>query len=289
MHGFLYGLAPFFGWALGDIFGAIASRKIGAFATTVWVFIGSLLLLTLYAPVAGFNQLTSGITLPLFLLNLLLGFFYVSGNFALNEAFVRTNPSLAGTINAAFPALVLVLSVLIFKDPITLPHIVVIAVIFLGVFLCTFDFGIFKSKTKVVNTGLFYALYAMICFAIVFTFLRIITDKIGWFWPLYIALLPALILFVIMRRKKVVFINPHKTKVMWPILASTLALRIGDIVFNLGLYSGLAKIVAPLAGAYPILFVVLAFLVFKDLIKRQQLVGISITLVGIVVLSFLSI
>jgi len=120
MNSFIFGLVPFFGWALGDIFGAFASRKIGAYATTIWVFIGSFVVLTVYAFFVGFAQLITGITLPLFLLNLLLGFFYVSGNFALNEAFTKTNPSLAGTINAAFPALVLVLSVLFFSALISL-------------------------------------------------------------------------------------------------------------------------------------------------------------------------
>lgn len=289
MNSFIFGLVPFFGWALGDIFGAFASRKIGAYATTIWVFIGSFVVLTVYAFFVGFAQLITGITLPLFLLNLLLGFFYVSGNFALNEAFTRTNPSLAGTINAAFPALVLVLSVLFFKDPITLPHILVITIIFAGVFLCTFDFGILKSKAKVVNSGLFFALYAMVSFAVVFTFLRVITDKIGWFWPIYISLFPSLIFLGMMRIKKIPLVSPLKTKTLLPILGSTISLRIGDIIFNLGLHSGLAKIVAPIAGAYPVLFVILAFFVFKDPIKKQQMIGIVVTLLGIVLLSIISV
>ena len=289
MNSFIFGLVPFFGWALGDIFGAFASRKIGAYATTIWVFIGSFVVLTVYAFFVGFAQLITGITLPLFLLNLLLGFFYVSGNFALNEAFTRTNPSLAGTINAAFPALVLVLLVLFFKDPITLPHILVITIIFAGVFLCTFDFGILKSKAKVVNSGLFFALYAMVSFAVVFTFLRVITDKIGWFWPIYISLFPSLIFLGMMRIKKIPLVSPLKTKTLLPILGSTISLRIGDIIFNLGLHSGLAKIVAPIAGAYPVLFVILAFFVFKDPIKKQQMIGIVVTLLGIVLLSIISV
>ena len=289
MNSFIFGLVPFFGWALGDIFGAFASRKIGAYATTIWVFIGSFVVLTVYAFFVGFAQLITGITLPLFLLNLLLGFFYVSGNFALNEAFTKTNPSLAGTINAAFPALVLVLSVLFFKDPISLPHILVITIIFAGVFLCTFDFGILKSKAKVVNTGLFFALYAMVSFAVVFTFLRVITDKIGWFWPIYISLFPSLIFLGMMRIKKIPLVSPLKTKTLLPILGSTISLRIGDIIFNLGLHSGLAKIVAPIAGAYPVLFVILAFFVFKDPIKKQQMIGIVVTLLGIVLLSIISV
>ncbi len=288
MNPILYGLAPFFGWALGDIFGAIASRKIGSFATTIWVFIMSFLLLTLYSPLIGTSQLISGFTWPLFILNITLGIFYVSGNFAVNEAFVRTNPTLVGTIIAAFPALVLVLSVIFFHDPITPAHIAIISIIFLGVFLSTFDFSILKSKIRVTDSGVLFALYGMLSFALVFTFLRVISDKIGWFWPLYIALLPGLLILIIMRRKKVIWINPRKTNVLVPILISAVTLRTGDIVFNSGLHTGLARIVVPFAGSYPVLFAILAFFIFKDPVKKQQLAGIFITLIGIVCLSLIS-
>ena len=92
-----------------------------------------------------------------------------------------------------------------------------------------------------------------------------------------------------MRIKKIPLVSPLKTKTLLPILGSTISLRIGDIIFNLGLHSGLAKIVAPIAGAYPVLFVILAFFVFKDPIKKQQMIGIVVTLLGIVLLSIISV
>lgn len=46
---------------------------------------------------------------------------------------------------------------------------------------------------------------------------------------------------------------------------------------------------APIAGSYPTFFVVLAFFVFKDPITRQQILGIITTLLGIILLSVLSV
>jgi uncharacterized membrane protein len=51
---------------------------------------------------------------------------------------------------------------------------------------------------------------------------------------------------------------------------------------------GAAAIVAPIAGAYPTLFVFLSRFVFKDRLTKQQGFGIVVTLVGIVLLAFFS-
>jgi uncharacterized membrane protein len=65
-----------------------------------------------------------------------------------------------------------------------------------------------------------------------------------------------------------------------------LLLRLGDFVLNIGLSKGLTPIVAPIAGAYPTLFVTLSFIIFKDKVTKSQMFGILITLVGIISLSF---
>lgn len=83
--------------------------------------------------------------------------------------------------------------------------------------------------------------------------------------------------------------KPNYRNAFWPIIISTLLLRFGDFAYNIGISRGLTAIVVPIAGAYPTLFAVLGFLVFKDPIKRQQILGIVITLIGIVTLSMLSI
>ena len=65
--------------------------------------------------------------------------------------------------------------------------------------------------------------------------------------------------------------------------------RVAEFSYNLGISKGLVTIVAPIAGANPTLFVVLAFLFLKDPITKQQIIGIITTLIGIALLSFLSI
>ena len=71
-------------------------------------------------------------------------------------------------------------------------------------------------------------------------------------------------------------------------VVSTTLVRIAEFSYNAGIGKGLVSIVAPIAGANPILFIILAFIFFKDKITRQQILGIITTLIGIVLLSVLS-
>ena len=62
----------------------------------------------------------------------------------------------------------------------------------------------------------------------------------------------------------------------------------GTFSFNAALQLGNAAIVAPIAGSYPVLFVLLASIFFKDRISASQKLGIIFGLMGIVGLSIVS-
>jgi len=116
--GLLLGFITYIGWGIGDIFGVYASRKIGAYRTTAYVFIFGFSVASFYIPFA-LDDLGL-IPLNLLLINFLIGSAYLSGNVLLNEGFRQSSASLVGIIVQAFPAVVLVLSALIFKDPISI-------------------------------------------------------------------------------------------------------------------------------------------------------------------------
>lgn len=143
----LLALITYFGWGSGDVFGVYATRKIGAYLTTVYVFIFGFLVASLYVPFA-LGDLYK-ITLGLFLLNVAFGVAILFGNFLLNEAFKRSNASVVGVIVQSFPAIVLLLSALIFKDTITSKQIVWIAFIFSGMVLCTVNFSDFRKGKSI--------------------------------------------------------------------------------------------------------------------------------------------
>lgn len=285
----LLALITYFGWGAGDIFGVYATRKIGAYLTTFFVFIFGFAVASLYIPFA-INDLYK-ITLGMFLLNVLFGTFVLFGNFLLNEAFRRSNASVVGVIVQSFPAVVLILSAIIFKDQLTSKQIVWTSLIFLGMILCVINFSDFKKGKPIIDTGIKYALIGAVIFSIYFTFLRIFIDAYGWFWPNYIAIASfplALILMKWLFHIKEKIIIPKKKSVLASTFISALLLRGGDVALNVGISSGFASIVAPISSASPTLFVTLSWFIFRDKINNQQRIGIGICLTGIVLLSFFS-
>ncbi len=285
--GIILGLIPYFGWAIGDIFGIYASRKVGAYLTTFYVFLFGFLFASLYIPFA-LNDLQK-ITLPLLLLNIVFGVVVLSGNFMINEAFKISNASVIGIIIQSFPALVIILSWLIFKDPVSINQALWILLIFIGVTLCTIHVKDIKTGHLFRDRGIRLALVATLGFTAYFTFLRIFIDNYGWFWSNYIAIasfpLALLVIKPIFRIKDRIQIPRFKLVILATVLSGIL-LRSGDIALNYGVAKGYTAITAPIAGASPTLFVVLAAIIFKDKTSRQQKIGILITLIGIVLLSF---
>lgn len=164
-----------------------------------------------------------------------------------------------------------------------------IAILFVGLILTTLDIKEIQKKKVTLQKGIAFALLAMICWGIFFTFITIPAHKIGWFWTSYFAYLPVGIVFIVTSiYNKKITVPKFKGTIPIIIIAAVL-LSLADFGYNFALSKGMASIVGPISGSYPILFVPLAYLVFKEPIKKQQVVGIVTTLVGIVLLSILSI
>jgi drug/metabolite transporter (DMT)-like permease len=277
-------LVTFIGWGTGDLFTILATRKIGANLTTFWVFFFSFLLSLLLIPFSPHNLNT--ITIPLLFLNIFLGIFYVSGNVLISEAFRLSSAPLVGIIIQAFPAVVLVLSAIIFKDVITITQAVFIVIIFLGVVFCSVDIKKLRASEKIVDRGVLLALIAMVFLSIYFTFSRVLINQYGWFLPNLIATSCFPIIYLFIKKRNERFYFPKEQKVIFAAFMVGLLIRAGDFALNYGLsLPNASSIVAPIAGASPILFVIMSYLIYKDKISKQQGLGILITLTGIVLLT----
>lgn len=284
MPSILFALASYVGWGTGDVFGTLASRKIGAYSTSFWVFLVGFLLFSLYLPYEWSNVLK--LTPPLVIASLLLGILYIGGNVSFNEAVRQSNASLVGTIAGSFTAVTVILSLIFLHENITAWQALAIIVIFSGIILSTLNFQELKRGNFLHDRGILYALISMVSWGVYFTFVKLLIHQVGWFLPIYLAFMLFPLIYVYMRCIKEPLSLPKKS--LGAIVASAVLLRGGDFSFNYAIGQGLTAIVAPIAGAYPTLFALLGFVVFKDPITNQQKVGILITLVGIVILSFLS-
>ncbi len=282
----ILGLITFIGWGTGDLFTIVATRKIGANLTAFWTFFISFLLSLVLFPFVPHG--ISGITLPLFLFNIFLGILYVSGNVLIVEAFRISSAPLVGIIIQAFPAVVLLLSVLVYGDVITSTQLIFVSLIFLGVFLCSVDLKNLKKSEKIIDKGTGLALIAMVFLSFYFTFTRILINHYGWFLPSFIANACFPLILLLIKRKKEKFLLPKPWKIFLAVSMVAILIKSGDFALNWGLsLPNVSSIVAPIAGAAPILFVVMSYFIFKDKLTRQQVWGIVTTLAGIILLTTL--
>lgn len=117
--GLILALITYIGWGAGDIFDVYSSRKIGAYLTSFFVFIFGFLIASLYVPFALAD--IGKITIGLLILNILAGI-----------------GILVGIIVQTFPALVLIASTVIFKDPVTRQQKIGVGVVLVGILLLSF-------------------------------------------------------------------------------------------------------------------------------------------------------
>lgn len=288
MPAILFALISYLGWGSGDIFGTIATRKLGPYSVSLW---SNIIWLIILAPIGvlTINELSSRSIFSL-VFSFLLGIIgSVIAFIAFYEA-LRIGPvSLVGTIVGSFAALTVILSIVFLGEKITIEQSISILIIFLGVILSSLNFAELMKRKFVLGRGTVLALVAMICWGVYWALIKIPVKEIGWFWPLYIGSLTSPLIFIIAKFRKVKINSPIHNGGFRYLFVSALLLTIGGNTFNYAISKGLVSIVAPIAGSYPTLFVILAFLVFKDKITKQQILGIVTTLVGIVLLSFFSV
>lgn len=284
MSAIFLALITYFGWGTGDVFGAITTRKIGAYRTTLGVMIITALLFLALVP-SHIPELTQ-FTPLLLTITIVLGSIFIMGNLAINESLRLTNASLALTIFSSYSALIILLSVFFFHERLTLPQMISIGVIFWGIYLCTYSPHEKTPRTRANKLGILWALVGMVSIAIFFTFIKPIVSIVGWFWPVYLSTLWLPVVAWITWKKRELNVPKHWKSALLPLVASAFLLRGGDFFFNAAIDKGLSAVVAPIAGAYPTLSVILAYFVFREVPTKRQIAGIVLALVGIVALAW---
>lgn len=285
MSAIFFAFVSYFGWGIGTIFETITVRKLGPYSAVLWGAIFSIILLSFIAPfrVSELHQLTSSILI----MNILLGALLLLGIIVFSEALLQSSASIVIALSQSFPALVVVFSVFFFKEQIDAKEIFAIGVIFLGLILLLFERK--KGEGNSARKGILMSLFAMFAWGIYFTFIKIPVQQVGWFWPTYLSFAVLPLLFAYIKIKRIKIKHPNFQHAFTPLVLSMLFIRTAEMSFNFAVGNTLSALVAPIAGSSPSLTVLLTFFVFKEKLTKQQIVGIVITVLGIVILSFASV
>lgn len=288
MQAILFALISYLGWGSGDIFGTIASRKIGGYQVAFWLF---LYLVPVYVLIAFiFPQGIQNLTIEVFVLNLVLGIIGVISMITFYESLRLGSSSLVATIAGAFPALVVPLSIIFLGEKISSPQLAAISIIIFGIIISTINFKELKSGKLELGKGILLAIITMILWGIYWTFIKIPVQQIGWVWPSLVGMLAIPIIPVFMKVRKMHLDIKSFVKVKIPLLLNALLIGLGSLSFNFAIsIGGNVSIITPIAGSYPTLYAVLSYFVFKDPLKKSEILGIIVTLCGIVLLSIFSV
>jgi drug/metabolite transporter (DMT)-like permease len=286
MFSIFFALLTFLGWGSGDIFSAVASRRIGAFRTTFWITAITLPLLTLISPF--FLPQLSGATTGIIILALGLGVLVTVGYMAFAEALRIGTPSLVGVISGSFGGLVVILSIIFLGEHLNSWQVMAIVAIIAGLTLTSLDFAELKKRSIKLDRSVALAFFAMVSWAIYFTFIKIPINHMGWFWPDFIAAISGTLFLLAFGLRRIKLTRSEARRGIPPVLGGALLANGGVLTYAIALQHGSASIVAPIAGAYPVLFVILASIIFKDPVTSVQRLGMVITLTGIVSLSLVS-
>lgn len=286
MTAIFFALVSYVGWASSDVFSALSSRKTGTFLAAFWTDFIGFILLSFFVPF--FLQDLKKFNLEIFFVTLVLSVILWIAWPIFLEAMRIGNSSIVGTIAGSFGGLVVILSTIFLHESILPIQLIGIIIILAGIVLSSLNFSDLKNKKYIENKGTLLAIITMFIWGIYFTFIRISTDQIGWFWPAYIALATGTVIMIslaIIRRKNVRKISSKQYLNLS--LASFFATG-GTVSYNFAITQGLTAIVAPIASSYPTLFVLLSRFVFGDRLTKQQWFGILISLAGIVFLAVTS-
>lgn len=286
MIAILFALIAFIGWGSGDIFGGLVSRKIKGYSSVVWFFLFSFLISSLFIPFF-WNEL-SGISAKIWLIMICLNLMGPIPTVALYEGIRVGNASLVGTFAASFAALTVILSVVFLNDKLSFFQVIPIVIIFIGLLLSSLDLKSLNFKKIITDKGVIYGLTAMLLWGIYYTFIRIPIREVGWFWPSYLSSLGIPIILIYMKFKKIKLEKLQNPKMIIFSFLNAILVTIAVYSYNFAIMKGQTAIVAPIAGSYPVLFVILSRFIFKDRLTKQQFIGVLTTLLGIVTLSFLS-
>ena len=286
MQAILFAVVSYLGWGAGDVFATIAGRKIGPYAATFWFMLLSLITLLPFS--VFFLADIHKITLEMILFILAIASIGDIGLVTFYEGLRVGSAPVVGVASSTFIAITILLSIIFLNETVTPTQAIAILIILAGTVITGLNFKGIKTRQFLNDKGFIYALVSAITWGVYWAFIKVPVVKIDWYWPTVIAFCSFPIVYAFMALRKIKLIPINSKQKFIPSFANALITGIGSLSYNFAISKGLTSLVIPIAGSYPTLFVILAYFAFKDPITKQQIAGIAITLIGIVLLSIFS-
>jgi drug/metabolite transporter (DMT)-like permease len=290
MNTSLFGISTAISWAIADIFIAQSTKTIKpVYAAALVSLLGATMFVIYYLL---FIQVPVPSNILGVVWSAMAGFFISIAAVFFFKAIYQGPIGLVSALSSTYPAVTLVLAISIFGATLTSRQSVGFAMVIVGVIAAAGFHTSAPDKSKSTSTGTLMALLAALTWGIGYGLLAEGVRLLGWL-PASLVQFSVLaiccfLLIVFTRKRYEIDFSAIKSSIKNPfILGSAITQQSGAVLLNIGLSGDETggSIIVALSSCYPVLTTIMAYFFYKERIPLLALVGGSLAIAGIVVLS----
>ncbi len=276
------GTIAMLGYGLSNLLGSIVSKREDPISINIWYFSVSAAILAAIALVfyRPFSIGIYGIALLA-----VTSVFSVLGLVSFIKGLRIGKLSVVAPISSIFSIIPIIIGVVFLAETPTLMQYAGIALALTGTALASFELrGISSKKRAPLLPGVKYGILTMISWGIFYTGIGILSKSLGWAYPALIATaVSAAILVLYSRARRGSMGLPRNNLLLttlWAIMGT-----IGLVSYSLGTEYGSMSLVSPITASEVLVTVMLGFIVLKEKLSKNQVLGICIIIIGIIMIA----
>lgn len=286
MSGIISGLLAMFGWGTSDFFVTKSTRKIGAILTFFWTQLISFIIALIFF-IFKFKDLYTVEIARVIPQIIIAAFLFVIGSIYFFTGLEKGFASLVCPLMASWAMISVILGIAIFHDILKLNQIISIILIIIGIALISTDIKELLKKKAAFSAGAKEGIISMLCYGFAVFFLTSAIKTSNWFLPGFLSrlfMIIFIVLFAIVIKKQSLKIEFQR--IIWlPLITIGIFDIIAFFAFSFGVSIEYSSIVAPIAASSPLVTIILAQIFLKEKLLLNQIVGIIMTLSGLVLIS----
>lgn len=280
--GVIFGFAAAVGWGLADFFGALSGRRIGAIGAVMSGQLLSAVFMTALLIVTGESLEPLRSNLWLLVLNGAVAAFAYTTHY---KALELGPVAVVSPIGAGYAVVGVALAMLVLGERPSALALTGAGIAVVGVALVSTDLKKLRQGIQNHVPGLPWAVAAAIGFGVAGFLLGWISDRAGWIpglWGSRVSQIAFYLPLVVVFRRELSRLRPGFG--LWVALLAGAADLLGVVTFSAGSERGLNSIVLAASAVFPLIAVTLSVIVFHERIVANQVVGIVLTVGGLLLL-----
>ncbi len=283
----LGGLGGMFGWGVSDFFANLSSDKVGHFKTFFWSQIAGLItVLTVFILFRSPIELSP----KLILMIITAGVSYSLGYLLFYRGFEIGNVSVVSAVINSQNLFIVLIAYIVYGQRLSLIQIPALLALLVGILLVSVNFDELKKNGLTLTKGVKETLLAALFFGIIYwPFNEFISEHLDWRLSTLLIKIVAVVfvfLFSILKKENLKISSKVSVKFLIFIVLTGILEAVGVLGTSFGLSFGDSVIVGPISSALTLVTVSLAVIFLKEKLSKIQLLGIVMTVGGIVMSAF---